>query len=134
MLYPALLEALTIYVPASIWPNKPLPLSVQFSRNIFQVDGGVSPTIVGEGYWHAGLIGVLVLAFVAGLLHLYYRSIQRHAVTSPSYALLMLSLFPSLVMMAESFQGYFNGLILIGIANWLFRRSIVKRGMVGRIR
>jgi len=122
-LVPSAVEAATIGIPSSLWPDKPLPLSVQFSRAVFGLDGGVSPTIVGEGYWHAGLIGVVILITIAGLLHAYFRSLELRSKTGKSSTLLMLSLYPSLIMMAESFQGYLNGIVLIAIANWLFRRA-----------
>jgi len=122
-LVPSVVEAATIGIPSSLWADKPLPLSVQFSRAVFGLDGGVSPTIVGEGYWHAGLSGVVVLIAIAGLLHAYFRSLELRRNTDKSSTLLMLSLYPSLIMMAESFQGYLNGIVLIVIANWLFRRA-----------
>lgn len=124
---PALAEGLTIAIPSSLWADKPIPLLVQFSRNIFGIDGGVSPTIVGEGYWHAGLLGIIVLMAIVGSMHAYFRSLQRQAGTQPGSALLMLSIYPALIMMAESFQGYFNGFVLIVIANWLIRRLINAR-------
>lgn len=122
LLYPALVEAVTIAVPSGLWPDKPLPLTVQFSRNLFGIDGGVSPTIVGEGYWHGALPGLVLMMIIVGLLHAYFRWLQRQSGTKPASALLMLSIYPSLIMMAETFQGYFNGIVLIFIVNWLFRR------------
>lgn len=124
LFFPIFIEALTIAVPSSLWSGKPQPLSVQFSHNIFGIEGGVSPTILGEGYWHGGVLGIVALMTLAGLLHAYFRSLQQGSRTSPSSALLMLSLYPSLIMMAEAFQGYFNGIVLICIANWLFRLVI----------
>lgn len=124
LFFPIFIEALTIAVPSSLWPGKPQPLSVQFSHDIFGIEGGVSPTILGEGYWHGGVLGIIALMTLAGLLHAYFRSLQQRSKTNASSALLMLSLYPSLIMMAEAFQGYFNGIVLICIANWLFRRAI----------
>lgn len=124
LFFPIFVEALTIAVPSSLWPGKPQPLSVQFSHDIFGIEGGVSPTILGEGYWHGGVLGIIALLTLAGLLHAYFRSLQQRSRTSASSALLMLSLYPSLIMMAEAFQGYFNGIVLICIANWLFRSVI----------
>lgn len=131
LFYPILAEALTIAIPSSLWADKPLALSVQFSRNIFGIDGGVSPTIVGEGYWHGGLIGVVMMMIAVGLIHAYFRSLQHRSITDPRSALLMLSIYPALIMMAEAFQGYFNGIILILIANWLLRRAIGGRRQGG---
>lgn len=124
LLFPIFVEAMTIAVPSSLWPGKPQPLSVQFSHNIFGIEGGVSPTILGEGYWHGGILGIIALMTLAGLLHAYFRSLEQNSRTNVSSALLMLSLYPSLIMMAEAFQGYFNGIVLICLANWLFRLAI----------
>ena len=131
LFYPILAEALTIAIPSSLWLDKPLSLSVQFSRNIFGLDGGVSPTIIGEGYWHGGLVGIVIIMIAVGLLHAYFRTLQRRSETDPGSALLMLSIYPALIMMAEAFQGYFNGIILILIANWLFRSIIGARRVDG---
>lgn len=124
LFFPIFVEALTIAVPSSLWPGKPQPLSVQFSHDIFGREGGFSPTILGEGYWHGGVLGIIALLTLAGILHAYFRSLQTKSKANTSSALLMLSLYPSLIMMAEAFQGYFNGIILIAIANWLFRIAI----------
>lgn len=121
LLFPVFIEAATIAVPSSLWPGKPQPLSVQFSHNIFGIEGGVSPTILGEGYWHGGVLGIIALMILAAFLHGFFQSLQRKSHRDVSSALLMLSLYPSLIMMAEAFQGYFNGIVLILIANWLFR-------------
>ncbi len=130
LFYPALTEALTIPIPSSLWPDKPFPLTVQFSLDIFGINGGVSPTIVGEGYWHGGFIGIVAMMIIVGLLHAYCRTLQHQAEDNPGSALLMLSIYPSLLMMAETFQGYFNGIILIVIANWLIRRAAGARKIV----
>lgn len=127
LLYPIFIEAFTIFIPSSLWADKPQPLSVQFSHNIFGIEGGVSPTILGEGYWHGGVLGIIALITLAALLHAYFRSLQRDSVINMSKALLMLSIYPSLIMMAEAFQGYFNGIVLIIIANFLFRIAIAAR-------
>lgn len=124
LFFPIFIEALTIAVPSSLWSGKPQPLSVKFSHDIFGIEGGVSPTILGEGYWHGGILGIIALMTLAGLLHAYFRSLQRNSKMSASSALLMLSLYPSLIMMAEAFQGYFNGIILICISNWLLGLAI----------
>ncbi len=124
LFFPIFIEAVTIAVPSSLWPGKPQPLSVKFSHDIFGIEGGVSPTILGEGYWHGGVLGIIALMTLAGCLHAYFRSLQLNSKTSTSSGLIMLSLYPSLIMMAEAFQGYFNGIILICIANWLFNLAI----------
>lgn len=133
LLYPAFIEAATIPIPSSLWAGKPLPLTVQFSSNIFGLGGGVSPTILGEGYWHGGVVGVVVMMMIVGGLHAVFRSLQREAHVRPASALLMLSIYPSLIMMAEIFQGYFNGIVLIIIVNFIIRRAAATNGSYSAI-
>jgi hypothetical protein len=124
MLYPSFIEAATIAIPSFLWAGKPVPLSVEFSRSMFGIEGGVSPTIVAEGFWHGNIVGVIALSAIIGLFHGFFRLLQRRSGESASSALLMLALYPSLIMMAESFQGYANGLVLIFVAVWLLRWAI----------
>jgi len=113
MFMPAIIEAITISIPSSIWAEKPIPLSIIFSEQFFGISGGVSPTIVGEAYWHGGVLGVLLAMTVLGFIfRLYNNSVHRVANKDSSF-FLFASIFPSLVMMAEAVQGYLNGISLI---------------------
>lgn len=115
MFMPAAIEAMTIYIPSGIWDNKPIPLSVRFSEQFFGISGGVSPTIVGEAYWHGGILGVLIaMAALGSVFRIYNNSIHR-VVNKDSSFFILASIFPSLVMMAEAVQGYLNGISLIFI-------------------
>lgn len=122
MLLPSFIEAITIPIPSALWSNKPEALSVEFARGMFGLGGGVSPTIVGEGYWHGGLLGIFALTMAVGALHAHFRTIEKN-ISSQNSQLWALSLYPSLIMMAEAFQGYLNGLVLILLANFLFRAA-----------
>lgn len=122
MLYPSFVEALTIPIPQAIWSNKPIALSVQFSREVMGINGGVSPTIVGEGYWHGGILGILGLAAILGMLFRIFENLKSLKNSNMGAALLMLSIYPSLIMMSEAFQGYFNGLFLLIILNFIMRQ------------
>lgn len=128
---PIFTEAATIYIPTAFWPDKPKPLSVQFSTEIIGISGGVSPTIVGEGYWHMGVMGVAILAFFAGSLNGLFERIRTNAISNDNSALLMASIYPQIIMMAEAFQGYFNGLVLVIVFNLIFR-WIVSIGSLGQ--
>ena len=122
LFYPILIEALTVPIPQTLWPDKPVSLSVQFSQQVMGLNGGVSPTIVGEGYWHGGFLGIIGLAAILGILFRTFENLKNQSTTNMGAALLMLSIYPSLIMMAEVFQGYFNGLVLVVILNFLIRR------------
>ncbi len=128
---PIFVEAATIYVPAALWPDKPKPLSIQYSTEIIGISGGVSPTIVGEGYWHLGVLGIAILATFAGSLNGMFEKIRANAVHNDNSALMMASIYPQIIMMAEAFQGYFNGLILVIVFNLIFQR-IVSLGSLGQ--
>jgi len=115
LFYPSIIESLTIFIPSSLWPGKPEPLSVQFSQKFFGIAGGVSPTTAGEAYWHAGWFGVFAILFLMGMLYRAYMNSLKKYKNNDSMLLLLVASFPSLVMMAETLQGYLNGLVLIYI-------------------
>lgn len=113
MFMPAVIEAMTIYIPSSIWGDKPIPLSVIFSEQFFGIGGGVSPTIVGEAYWHGAVFGVLLAMTALGFIFRLYNNSVHRVVNKDSSFFIFASIFPSLVMMAEAVQGYLNGISLI---------------------
>jgi len=110
---PAAIEAFTIAIPSALWADKPIPLSVKFSERFFGISGGVSPTVVGEAYWHGGVLGILLVMALLGAIFRLYRNSVRRAVNTDSSVFLFASIFPSLVMMAEAVQGYLNGIVLM---------------------
>ncbi len=122
LLYPSFIEAITIPIPQALWSDKPTPLSVQFSLQVMGISGGVSPTVVGEGYWHGGILGILGLGAILGMLFRIFENLKAQSKTNMGAALLMLTIYPSLIMMSEAFQGYFNALVLFIILNFLVRR------------
>ncbi|QWD48033.1 oligosaccharide repeat unit polymerase [Polynucleobacter paneuropaeus] len=110
---PALFEALTIPIPSAIWSGKPEALSILFSKLFFGLSGGVSPTIIGEMYWHAGGPGVIVGLFILGFISRQFVNASLKYKDNDSVCLLLAMFFPLLVMMAEAVQGYINGMVLI---------------------
>jgi len=121
LFYPGLIEALTIPIPHALWEGKPDPLSVKFSQDIININGGISPTIVGEGYWHGGVIGIILIAFFVSIFMIFYNSLINERRNS-NKALLALSIFPYLIIMAEAVQGNLNLVVLILIANLILTR------------
>ena len=122
--YKAFLEAITILVPRALWTGKPEPASVRFTtyffgsnlnftRGIARDDwGGVSPTIIGELFWHFGWFGVIVFMFIFGIFSkaIYLTFINNLNV--PSIVLIYVMAFTPLIMFAEALQGNINGLIM----------------------
>lgn len=109
---PGVIETLTIPIPSAIWPDKPVPQSVQFSEQLFGIGGGVSPTVVGEAYWNGGLIGVLIVMMLIGFMFRVFHNSVRRSVGKNSSMLFFASIFPSTIMIAEAVQGYANGVFL----------------------
>jgi oligosaccharide repeat unit polymerase len=118
---PSLVEVLTIPIPSILWEGKPLPLGIQFSDKFFGISGGVSPTVIGEGYWNGGVAGVfLYMGLIGVFFRLFYNSLKRYY-KSDSLFFIFASIFSSLVMLAESVQGYTNGIFL----NLLFSTFLI---------
>jgi len=115
--WPALFEALTIPIPSALWGGKPEALSILFSKLFFGLGGGVSPTIIGEMYWHGGVPGVFVGLFIMGFISSQFVNASLKYKNNDSVCLLLASLFPSLIMMAEAVQGYVNGIVLIYLSS-----------------
>lgn len=122
--YKSLLEAATIYIPRSIWENKPEPSSVRFTtyffgssfnytRGIARDDwGGVSPTIIGELFWNYGWLGVIIGMYLFGVFtKIFYKSFITN-INYPSVIFIYALLFTTLFMFAEAIQGNLNGLVM----------------------
>lgn len=114
---PALFESITIFIPSALWADKPVPQGVIFSQKFFGIGGGVSPTVVGEAYWQAGILGVLIVMMTLGLIFRVYVNVILRYSNNDSLIFLCGAIFPSLVMMAEAVQGYLNGIVLITIVS-----------------
>ncbi|MHB8746724.1 MAG: O-antigen polymerase [Gammaproteobacteria bacterium] len=123
----SIIEAATIIIPRSLWEEKPEASSERFTTYFFARDlrlsrgyeagvwGGISPTVVGELYWHLGWLGVLVGLYLMGkLARAVYSTLQRNS-TNPSVLVVYAIFFTSFAMFAEALQGYVNGLVMYGI-------------------
>ena len=118
--WPLAIEALTIPIPSDLWSGKPIPQSVEFAQIFFGLGGGVSPTIVGEAYWQAGILGVLIILFFTGMIIKIYVNTMLIFINHDAVALLMLSIFPLMILIAESLQGFLNSFVLSYISCSLF--------------
>lgn len=108
--YRTIVEALTIIIPHSIWPNKPVAKSILFSETFFGLNGGVSPTILAELYWDFGIFGVTIgMLFFGLLMSLVTNSILAQK-TNPSI-LLFAELYYQSFLFAEAISGQLNSFV-----------------------
>jgi len=137
--WPSLLETATIIVPKAIWPDKPQPISERFGNYFFgdtltlargyERDnwGGISPTVVGEWYWHFGLVGVLIGLFILGrIASAGYFTLRKYS-DSKSVVLIYSIFFTSFSMFAESQQNFSNGLVLYAAVIYVTLRLIRRK-------
>lgn len=140
--YKSFFETITIFIPTVLWPNKPVASSVRFTTFFFGEDlaytrgydreswGGVSPTVIGEFFWHFGWFGVSIGMFVMGWIFskLYKTFIANKE--KMSILLIYAVLFPICSMMAESVQGYINSSVLnfisVGFSLFILRLNFSK--------
>lgn len=117
-------EAATILIPRAIWEGKPMASSQRFTTYFFseklafargvdlEVWGGISPTVVGELYWHFGFLGVLLgLFFMGRIANIAYFTLLKNS-SNPSVIIIYAIFFTTFAMFAEAIQGYFNSLVL----------------------
>lgn len=122
----SLIENATIVIPRLLWEEKPQATSVRFTTYFFADDlrfsrgydlgdwGGISPTVVGELYWHFGWLGVVIgLYFLGRLAKVAYSTLQQHR-TNASVLIIYAIFYTSFAMFAEAIQGYANGLVMYG--------------------
>jgi oligosaccharide repeat unit polymerase len=123
----SLFETITIIVPKKLWEDKPQAASVRFTTYFFADDlrfsrgydagewGGISPTIVGEFYWHFGWFGVTFGLYLMGrLAKVLYCTVQQYR-NNRSVLVIYAVVFTSFAMFAEAVQGYANSLVMYGI-------------------
>lgn len=122
----SLIETATIVIPKLLWEGKPQASSVRFTTYFFAEDmqlsrgydqdewGGISPTVVGELYWHFGWLGVAIgLYFLGRLARVVYSTLQRNRKNS-SVLIIYAIFYTSFAMFPEAIQGYANGLVING--------------------
>ena len=125
--YKSFFETITIFIPGALWKDKPLASSVKFTTYFFgdelafargfkrETWGGISPTIIGEAYWHFGWYGVTIGLFILGwLLGKIYETFNKNK-ENLFVLLIYAEVYPLFVMMAEAVQGYANSFLLYSI-------------------
>ena len=118
------LECLTIVFPKVLWEDKPMPASQKFTTYFFGemltqsrgydlgVWGGISPTVVGELYWHFGAFGALGGLFLLGRIAKGAYYTLRKNTSNPNVLIMYSIFFTTFSMFAEAIQGYANALIM----------------------
>ena len=137
---PGVIELATIAIPSAVWDGKPLSSGEVFTTYFFgekfrvernapdrEVWGGISPTVVGEFYWHAGILGVTIGLLCLGWLFRLVGNTFRRYRSAPAvivgYAIVLVHAFG----MAEAVQGYANSLLLTGGATTIFLIALSSR-------
>ena len=144
LLWESLFETATILVPKAIWDEKPLPTSQRFTTYFFgslladsrgyEMDnwGGISPTIVGELYWHLGYLGTLSGLFCLGAIAKKIRLTLLKNIACPSVLIIYSVFYTTFGMFAEVIQGYLNLLVLNTPLFFVTVLFLVKGRKVGR--
>jgi oligosaccharide repeat unit polymerase len=104
-------EAISILVPR-YFTDKPLPMSVHFSKIFFDANGGFSPTTIGELYWMGGelavVIGMSFLGIFAKTIYYGYLRNKINLYFRIAYGIL----FVQFALMAEAIQGNLNAMVM----------------------
>lgn len=126
--WPAAVELATIAIPKVVWPDKPDPISQKFANYFFSDDlrfargydqnswGGISPTVIGEMYWHFGIIGVIVGMLMLGRVARLIYCALRANVTHKGVVICYSVFYTLFAMSAETLQGYANGFVHYSVA------------------
>lgn len=120
----SLMELATIWIPNALWDDKPIPSHMRFTTYFFgstlaasRTDhdgyfGGISPTFVGETYWHLGYLGVVMCALLWGIVgQILYNTLKHHQ-QRYSFLVFYALFWSSFVMSAEIIQSYVNTFLL----------------------
>ncbi|UJS28630.1 oligosaccharide repeat unit polymerase [Macrococcoides canis] len=74
-----LLKPILMFIPRSIWPDKPFPLSEYLVKNLQLSDiehMSIPPGIIGESYTYFGIIGIIVMGiFWGGITGIFDKGI-----------------------------------------------------------
>lgn len=104
----SLQEALVILVPRALWPAKPNITDVAAVFDAIakgRYGSASSPTVIGEGYWNWGWLGVAVVSIAVGLLLGAATRFASHALSSGSIVFTPVLLI--LVRMGIRIDGWF---------------------------
>lgn len=115
----SIVSELLVYIPRSLFPARPLPLSEKFVEVFYpgvrDSGGGYGFFCLQEGYWALGLSGVLIFMFFYGLIieriYSWFLNNRQH-----SFALILYPIIYSSIVMAAVRSGLIGNFKAVGIA------------------
>jgi hypothetical protein len=78
---------LTLPVPRSVWPKKPMLVYAEVGKVFFGVPWGMPPGAVGEAYWNFHLPGVIIVFLLFGVFHRWLARVVRRYPDEPAVLL-----------------------------------------------
>lgn len=123
------LDLLTLPVPRSLWPDKPIPARLILGQLIRGHDIGIPVTMIGEFYINFGIFGIVTGMSLFGVL---CRSLDRWAYMFRDYPTViifyafMLSNTP--IILTRYFYGWFAALLLFMITLWVVVGLTTRKG------
>lgn len=110
-IFPSIFESISIWIPSQIW-NKPEPIISNMNMLVFGIEGGISPTVIGELYLHGGVVAVVIGMFIFGVVgNILWREVLRCRIKQKTSVGLSLCCV-LYVLSSEVIQGYLNLLVL----------------------
>jgi oligosaccharide repeat unit polymerase len=129
------LAALTLFIPRSIWPDKPGLCGSLAARTFYfdNADWGIPCDSIGEAYWNFGIPGVCVVFFLYGYFHKWLaQSFRKYSGEVSVLVLYTIALFyirPDTTVIMKTIQLLIQMVILLYLwgALPLFSRRRFKR-------
>jgi len=121
--------ALTIPIPRSYWPGKPVPLPLEYFAYLTHTGGQAVP-IVGEHYLMAGWIGVVLGGVIVGIIYRrfwdFYRSNPRNPMVIAIYAISWALCFPVVNRgyLAQTLMEFFFDMMPLVALFWITGESM----------
>ena len=81
------LALLTLPVPRSFWPKKPMLVYAEVGKVFFGVPWGMPPGPIGEAYWNFHIPGVIIVYLLFGVFHAWLARVVRRYPDEPALLL-----------------------------------------------
>ncbi|TVQ45907.1 MAG: O-antigen polysaccharide polymerase Wzy [Gloeocapsa sp. DLM2.Bin57] len=127
------LAAVTLFIPRSIWPDKPGLCGSRASRTFYfeNANWGIPCGSIGEAYWNFGIPGVCVAFFLYGYFHKWlansFRKYSGEVGMIVLYAIALFYIRPDTTVIMKAVQLLIQAVILLylwgGIAVFSRRRK-----------